>query len=232
MKKLIFVFLALCLILAGCSKTGSAPTESTAPKAGTTIAAETNVEPTTEPEPTAAPVTVSPLPQALDLNELDNCTLAVSLAEGDAYVDDEGAMQMKVAVYTYDLYDMVDIAALSQGDILVLRGEEVKINSLEKLDFGSLVINDALELRTREDGTYFVTENNDHPAYYALGEAVIRVSPDFIYADTSDPSEEKTFYPGDFLVEGAGIDYNFTPYNTTIRIESGKVIEMHRFYVP
>ena len=36
----------------------------------------------------------------------------------------------------------------------------------------------------------------------------------------------------DFLVEGAGINYDFTPYNTTIRTENGKVIEMHRIYIP
>ena len=48
--------------------------------------------------------TISPLPSSIDINNLDNCTLPVSLEEGDAYVDDTGAMQMDVTVYTYDLY--------------------------------------------------------------------------------------------------------------------------------
>lgn len=235
MKKLIMIFLAFFCLMAGCASTKPGQTDAPVPGA-TSPAAEADppstAVPETEAPSTAAPVIVSPLPQTIDLNALDNCRLAVSLAEGDAYVDDEGAMQMKVTVYTYDRYDMADIAALSTGDTLLLRGEEVKISSLEKLDSGAVIVNDTLELRTREDGTYYVTEANDHPAYYALGEAVIRVSPDFVYTDSSQPGEEKTFYPGDFLVEGTGIDYDFTPYNTTIRIENGRILEMHRIYIP
>ena len=227
MKKLFFALLALCLILAGCSKTEPAPTETAAPVTETTAA-----ETASEPESTAEPVIVSPLPQTINLDAPEDGILAVSLAQGDAYVDDEGAMQMKVTVYTYDLYDLADIGALAPGDILVLQGEQVTVNSLDKPDSGGVIVNGALELRTREDGVYYVTEANDHPDYYALGEAVIRVSPDFLFTDSSVPGEEKTFYPGDFLVEGTGIDYDFTPYNTTIRIENGKVIEMHRIYIP
>ena len=224
MKKLIFVLLALCLVLAGCSGETPAVTEATQPVTDAAV-------PETE-APTEAPVTVSPMPQGIDLNQLEDCTLAVSLEEGDVYEDDSGVLQMKATVYTYDLYDMVDIAALSHGDILVFRCEEVKIDDLQHLDDGSLHINGSLTLRTDGDGCYYGVLENDHPAYYALGEATIRVSPDFIYTDSSDPSEEKTIYPGDFLVPGMEIDYDFTPYNTTIRIENGKVIEMHRIYIP
>ena len=225
MKKLFFALLALCLILAGCSKTEPAPTETNAPVTETTAAPE----PTTEPESTAAPITVFPLPQILDM---DNGTLPVSLLEGDAYVDDEGAMQMRVMVYTCDLYDMADIAALSPGDILSIWGEELKIDTLLRPDDGSVVINDSVELRTNEDGIYYPVMENDHPAYYPLKQATFPVSPDFEFTDSAIPGEEKTFYPGDFLVEGTGIDYDFTPYNTTIRLENGKVIAMNRVYIP
>lgn len=27
-------------------------------------------------------------------------------------------------------------------------------------------------------------------------------------------------------------DYNFTPYNTTIRVEGGQIVEMNRVYTP
>ena len=117
MKKLFFALLALCLILAGCSKTEPAPTETAAPVTETTAA-----ETASEPESTAEPVIVSPLPQTINLDAPEDGILAVSLAQGDAYVDDEGAMQMKVTVYTYDLYDLADIEALAPGDILVLQG--------------------------------------------------------------------------------------------------------------
>ena len=93
MKKLFFALLALCLILAGCSKTEPAPTETAAPVTETTAA-----ETASEPESTAEPVIVSPLSQTINLDAPEDGTLAVSLAQGDAYVDDEGAMQMKVTV--------------------------------------------------------------------------------------------------------------------------------------
>ena len=225
MKKLIFALLALCLVLAGCSNAEPAATQTSEPVTETTAAPE----PTTEPASTAAPITVSPLPQILDM---DNGTLPVSLLEGDAYVDDEGAMQMRVMVYTCDLYDMADIAALSPGDILSIWGEELKIDTLLRPDDGSVVINDSVELCTNEDGIYYPVMENDHPAYYPLKQATFPVSPDFEFTDSAIPGEEKTFYPGDFLVEGTGIDYDFTPYNTTIRTENGKVIAMNRVYIP
>lgn len=42
---------------------------------------------------------------------------------------------------------------------------------------------------------------------------------------------EIIIYPGDFLI-GAVTNYDFTPYNTTIRIEDGQVVEMNRVYIP
>ena len=60
-------------------------------------AAEEVVDEVTEE---AAGATISPLPTTIDMNALDNCTLAVSFEEGDAYVDDTGAMQLDVTVYT------------------------------------------------------------------------------------------------------------------------------------
>ena len=76
-------------------------------------------------------VTVSPLPTSIDLDHLDDCTVAVSFNEGDAFVDDTGTMQLRVKVYTYDLYDMVDISALKVGDQITICQQEVEVTSLE-----------------------------------------------------------------------------------------------------
>lgn len=58
------------------------------------------------------------------------------------------------------------------------------------------------------------------------------MSVDFIGYDRADPERgEVVIYPGDFLVD-AVTDYNFTPYNTTIRIEAGQIVEMTRVFVP
>ncbi|MBP3610387.1 MAG: hypothetical protein J6J42_08645 [Lachnospiraceae bacterium] len=181
---------------------------------------------------------ISPLPVTIDMNDLTNCTLAVSFKKGDAYVDDTGAMQLKVTVYTYDLYDMIDIALLKEGDTLVLRGQEVPVTSLTRTDQGSVEINGGLdnggyELSTDNNTVFYETGYSDVKSYYALGEATLRVSGDFIFTDASDlDKEEVIYYPGDFLTDDAGIDYYFSPHNTSIVIKDGQVISMQRVYTP
>ena len=84
---------------------------------------------------------VNPLPETIDVKKLDNRTVAVSLADGDVYVDDNGKMQMKVTVFAYDMYDMVDIASLNENDVIIRKNEEVKVTELERLDSGLVRIN-------------------------------------------------------------------------------------------
>lgn len=67
--------------------------------------------------------TIYPLPITIDMNCLDNCTVAVSFEEGDTYVDDMGVMQLDVTVYTYDVYDMVDTSDLEVGEKIFYPGD-------------------------------------------------------------------------------------------------------------
>lgn len=181
---------------------------------------------------------LKPLPAAIDIEAIEDCTMAVSLKKGDAYVDDNGAMQMKVMVYTYDLYDMVDVANLKAGDSFVRCGETVKIESLERNESGTVIINggldnDGYELYSDDDTVYYEAGYNDAKAYYELGEVTLRVSTEFVYTDESDlDNREKEYYPGDFLSDDAGIDYDFNPHNTQILVEGGMITEMTRFYQP
>lgn len=233
MKKRQLLIAICCCLLTACAPSGTAePTTQTVPETTQALVTET----TAATEPTAAPALVSPMSVTIDVNHLDNCTVAVSLKEGDAYVDDEGAMQMKVTVYTYDQYDMVDIAQLKAGDTIRIDSREVTVTSVERSEHGDVLVNGGLEnggytLRTDNDGTFYACRENDAKSWYALGETTIRVSPDFLFTDKSQQTPV-TYYPGDFLVEGTGIDYNFTPYNTTITIENGRIIAMNRVFVP
>ena len=196
-----------------------------------TAAQEENIEP-------QEGKTISPLPVTIDMNQLDNCTVAVSFEEGDAYVDDTGIMRLDATVYTYDLYDIVDISLLEEGDIIVIRNQEVEVATLERTEHGLVIINGGEEnggydLYTDDSGVYYEMGFNDTKAYYPLGEATIRVSIDFKFYDNSDiEAGEKMFYPGDFLIDDAGIRYDFTANNTTIVIEDGQIIQMNRIYTP
>ena len=190
-----------------------------------------------EPKESDAKV-ISPLPETLDINSLDNCTVAVSLDKGDAYVDDNGKMVMILDVYTYELYDMVDISNLKENDVIVRLGEEIKVNQLEKLDSGLVRINageenGGFDLISTDDTVYFEIGASDVKAYNKLGEVTLPVSDEFVYADESDiDADAKEYYPGDFLTDDAGIEYNFNPNNTSVVIENGKIIKMNKFYTP
>ena len=207
MKKIMMIMMMICLLLTGCG----------------------NVQ-----EETGA--TVSPLPDTT-MENLTDAILSVSLEEGGAYVDDTGKMQMDVKVYTYDKYDMVDISELKEGDTIVTHSGEVEVTSIERTEGGLICINGGQEeggfdLFTDESGIYYEIGFDDAKNWYEIGEATIRVSADFVGYDNADPEQgEIIIYPGDFLVD-AVTDYNFTPYNTTIRAVGGEIVEMNRRYTP
>ena len=216
MKK-IWILLALCCLLTACS----APAETPA-----------------VPNTTAPATRISPLPESMDLERLDNCTAAVSLSKGDAYVDDTGAMQMKVTVYTYDLYDLADISQLKAGDILTIRGQDVAVTDVARDESGIVRVNGGVDqggydLGTFDEGVYFEILPSDAHYWQELGEATVRVSPDFLYTDSSDLDKgEIVYYPGDFLTNDADIEYNFSPNNTSIVIENGTIVKMNKVYMP
>ena len=222
MKKTIFLTLVICFLLTGCGN-DKAATEVTETISATAVTEQSASK-------------VYPLPDTT-MDNLNDAILSISLNEGDAYVDDTGKMQMDLKLYSYDQYDMVDISRLKVGDILVTHAGEVEITALDRNENGTILINGGLDengfdLITDETGVYYECGYSDAKNWHEIGEATIRVSVDFMYYDTSDLDKgEILYYPGDFLI-GAVTDYNFTPHNTTIRVENGQIIEMHRVYTP
>ena len=180
--------------------------------------------------------TVFPLPD-VTMENLTDAILSVSFEEGDVYLDDTGKLQMNVRIYTCDQYDLVDMALLQAGDVLVTHDGEVAVNHVDRKDDGMISINGGLEaggldLMTDECGVYYAVDANGAKVWYEIGMATIRVSVDFQGYDQVDPEQEPdVFYPGSFLV-GEVTNYDFTPWNTTIRVEAGQVVELHRMYMP
>ena len=227
MKKYFLPALALCLLLTACASSGS-KTETTAE---TEMATETTLPVLTDPA-----AVIYPLPDTT-MENLTDATLSVSLEEGNAYVDDTGKMQMDLNIYSYDRYDMVDIAMLKVGDVIVTHAGEVEVTSLERSENGTVYINGGLEnggfdLATEDDGIFYETGFNDHKNWYEVGAATIRVSVDFLFTDHADLElGEVIYYPGSFLIDEV-TNYDFTPYNCTIRVENGQIVEMYRRYIP
>ncbi|MBR6522579.1 MAG: hypothetical protein IKT47_07910 [Oscillospiraceae bacterium] len=237
MKKIIFGILVVCLLLAGCGKTQDpTPDATTGATESTDTGAENNQEAVGGEEQAEPAVTVYPLPDST-MENLTDAILSVSFNEGDAYVDDTGKMQLDVKIYTYDMYDAVDIANLKVGDIVVTHAGDVTVTSVERGENGNVLVNGGLEaggfeLVSKDGGIFCEIGFNDAKNWYEVGEATIRVSVDFMGYDNADPDlGEVILYPGSFLV-GEVENYNFTPYNTTIRVEDGQVIEMNRIFTP
>ena len=181
---------------------------------------------------------ISPLPETIDINALDNCTVAISLEKGGAYVNDSGKMVMDVTVYSYELYDIVDIASLKENDVILRKNEEVKVTEIERLETGLVRINGGEEnggfdLVSNDSTVYYESGMNDIKAYYELGSVTLPVSDEFEYVDESDlDAGAKKYFAGDFLKDDAGIEYNFSPNNTSIVIENGTIIKMNKTYMP
>lgn len=217
MKKTVLFGILLCLVLAGCGPARDVPPETTA-------------------APTIGAKTVSPLPDTT-LEHFTDGILSVSFEKEDAYVDDTGIMRMDLTVYTYDRYDLVDISTLAVGDTLLRHADSVEVTALEHTETGAVLINGGLDaggfdLVTDDSGVYYEMGYSDVKSWYELGQVTLRVSVDFAGIDDADPENPGVrLYPGDFLV-GAVTNYDFTPYNTTLRVADGQVVELHRRYTP
>lgn len=234
-KKIIVLFTALCLLLTGCAnpQTDSGGNEVLSDSKNSEVVENYDAGNT---EQTEDAHTITPLPDTT-MENLTDAILSVSLEEGDAYVDDKGIMQMDLKIYTYDKYDMSDVANLKVGDTILTESGAVEVTSKEQSEMGTIHINGGLEaggidLVTNDSGIFYEIGFNDTKNWYEVGEATIRVSADFKGIDSADLElGEVIIYPGDFLI-GAVTNYNFTPYNTTIRVEEGQIVEMNRVYTP
>lgn len=184
---------------------------------------------------------VRPLSTTINLDNITDYTLAVSLEKGDIYAEKSGdakEVKMKVKIYDYELFDMVDVAMLEVGSILEINKEHIEITSIERNDLGNVSINGGLdvggyELHTDENGVYYSIGYSDIKTYYEIGEIVLTVSPEFIYADTSDLDNGEVAYGLDeLLASEEAFDYSGTPHNTSIVVENGVVVSMTKVYVP
>ena len=178
---------------------------------------------------------VYPLPKTLDINNLDNCTIAVAVVSAsDSIYGDE----IEVEVYTYDVYDMVDISNLQVGDTIMIDSKVVVIHELERYKYGVDINGGFLEegytLVTDESGLYYETGYNDVKTWQSVGTVTLPVSDDFILTDDHDPENQGAIYTYENLVydEGLREEADFSPYNTTIVIEDGVVTRMVRSFMP
>lgn len=181
---------------------------------------------------------VTPLPQTIDINNLpEDCTLAVSFGYGDLDAEEK---TLAVTVYDYELFDMVDVSMLREGDTIVLSGKDMVIETIERNDMGLITINGGLEeggtyLKTDENTIYYEIGMNDMKTYRELGEITIPLSPDMVYSLEADYGEEPVICSLEDFKNLSEEEYYFTPHNTKIYVKNGVngyITKIERRWVP
>ena len=154
-------------------------------------------------------------------------------------------------IYSYDAYEKADIDALKAGDKIRLHEEymtgnqfaEVEVTSIEKNDpYHTVTINGGIEqeggldLILMDGSEYYRTITfDDYPVYYEVGETELSLADDVVLKDSSaDPQADAVETTGAQAVAAAinADPDNWTVYNTTLVVQEGKIVEVHRIWVP
>ena len=181
----------------------------------------------------SAPRTVAPMASDIDVNKLPDGVYPVAFNRGDVMKGASGTYMNAVHIFTEDWYDIADIDALKVGDTIVVDGESVEVKSIEHGE--DVLINGDVTLTNPEDTNgYRFCGDDDMSAYTELGVTTLQIDPSATYTDSSDIEADpvKTDYDGIVDAMLASDNDSFDQYNTTVRIESGKVVEIRRVYVP
>lgn len=244
MKKGLTLALALCLTaLCACgAKPAQQPAEDVVPAVTATPTQSAAPEASTQPE-TSAPVesaskTISPMAGSVDVSNLTDGDYHVSFDATSARLDGDGRLVLDVTVYDYELFDAVEVSQLAVGDTFVAGGVKHTVNTIGE-SYGGVAINGGFEeeggftLVSNDGGTYRLLDYNDDCVYRVLGTVTLPVNGDeFVLTDDSDlENPGQTLLAGDLLSlpeEGS----SYTPYDTTLHMENGKVLSIHRVFHP
>lgn len=182
---------------------------------------------------------IAPMPAGVDVNALQDGIYPVAFEPGDVTVDDDGIVINAVRVYAQDWYDLVDVNTLEVGDTIIVEGEEVPVMTIGRADF--IEINEGAEgveafcLGTEEDTNGFTVRGlDDMHTYTEQGETALRIDSSATFTDAWDIESEPVTVDYDGIVEAIQTSRNdsFVPYNTTVRVEAGAIVEINRIYTP
>lgn len=124
----------------------------------------------------------------------------------------------EMEIFTPDIYDAVDLHLVQKGDSMKADGKDFVIASIERNDSSEVIkVNGGYDKGGYDfipigGGAYRINISDDHTTYTSWGKKQMEI-----------PSDVKITDTGSF-------DYN--QYNTTVRIENGKIVELTRLYIP
>ena len=195
-------------------------------------------EPPTEPSDTR----ILPSPSSFDPTNLEDCSFPVSFTNDDIELNDEGSFVLHMTVWEQELFDAVSITGLKEGDVIVVRGDDVSVATVEQAD-GVVHINGGLEnggitMAPSESGGTFYESGSELTEYDAMYTSVAQMAlpvngDEFVYRDSSDLEKgEVTYLAGDLLAMKDSVDFGCTAMNGTAHIVNNQVVEIIRVYMP
>lgn len=195
-------------------------------------------EPPTEPSDTR----ILPIPSSFDPTNLEDCSFPVSFTNDDIELNDEGSFVLHMTVWEQELFDAASITGLKEGDVIVVRGNDVSVAAVEQAD-GVVHINGGLEnggitMAPSESGGTFYESGSELTEYDAMYTSVAQMAlpvngDEFVYRDSSDLEKgEVTYLAGDLLAMKDSVDFGCTAMNGTAHIVNNQVVEIIRVYMP
>ena len=195
-------------------------------------------EPPTEPSDTR----ILPIPSSFDPTNLEDCSFPVSFTNDDIELNDEGSFVLHMTVWEQELFDAASITGLKEGDVIVVRGNDVSVAAVEQAD-GVVHITGGLEnggitMAPSESGGTFYESGSELTEYDVLYTSVAQMAlpvngDEFVYRESSDLEKgEVTYRAGDLLAMKDSVDFGCTAMNGTAHIVNNQVVEIIRVYMP
>ena len=165
----------------------------------------------------------------------------MSFNRGDVLGGATGIYMNAVHIFSMDVYDIVEVEELKVGDTLVVSGEAIPVDTVERQE-ENVLVNGGLDGENgvvlapigEDSNGYRVWLESDLPTYTELGTTTLVLAEGAVFNDSwnIDADPLKVNYDGIVdAITGSENDY-FNQYNTSIRTENGKVVEINRVYVP
>lgn len=181
--------------------------------------------------------TIGPMASGMDVDDLRDATVPAAFT-----ADDFRWMggNLRMTVYSKDLYDAAEVSGMQVGDTLIYAGEPMVIETIEEVN-GGLAINGDIDnggcyLASREGGAYVARNWDDHATYTKLGKAELALAEDFVIIDCGEfpdtPADTITTGQKQYLESLRDSRREFFPLNTIVTIKNGMITEISRRWIP
>lgn len=179
---------------------------------------------------------VKPLP-AISLENIKDATLPAEFSDKDF---DWMGGNLRLTVYSEDLYDAVQISQLKVGDTIVYDGKPIVAKKIENKN-KYLVINDGIEeggaeLTANQGGIYRGSQMDDHSTYTKVGQVQLPLTENFTIIDCgenpTDPSDTIRTAQKLYLENLKDYKRQFNCLDTRVRVENGMITNITRHWIP